>query len=236
MSHELRTPLNAILNFTRFLSKERYGSLTSRQIELQQRVLANGEHLLGLINDFLDLAKIEAGRIDLAREMVTLEPILRGVLATTVGLTRDKGIILTLDIPEVLPAVYADKTRIRQVLLNLLSNAAKFTDQGEITLSAAPADGGMLRITVKDTGIGIALEDQMVVFEEFRQVQGGLDRSYEGTGLGLAISKRLVEMHGGQMWLESALGSGTTFSFTLPCAIPAQAGSLQEESHDATPE
>jgi signal transduction histidine kinase/DNA-binding response OmpR family regulator len=215
MSHELRTPLNAIINFTDFLGAARYGTLTERQQELQQRVLNNAEHLLGLINDILDLAKIEAGRMELFREPTDLLQMLRGVMATTMGLTKDKGLALDLELPDELPAVDADKTRIRQVLLNLLSNAAKFTEQGGITVRAIPVDG-VVRISVQDTGIGIAPEHQHLVFEEFRQIDGELTRQHQGTGLGMPISKRLVEMHGGQMWLESSQGVGTTFYFTIP--------------------
>jgi CheY-like chemotaxis protein len=215
MSHELRTPLNAIMNFTRFMSKERYGSLTERQQELQQRVLFNADHLLGLINDILDLAKIEAGHMDLMREETDLTPLLQGVMSTTVGLTKDKGLALETDIAEDLPPVFIDKTRIRQVLLNLLSNAAKFTDAGSITLSAQP-NNGFVTIAVCDTGIGIPFDQQRLVFEEFRQVQGDLSRSYQGTGLGLPISRRLVELHGGTMWLTSEPGHGSVFSFTVP--------------------
>lgn len=215
MSHELRTPLNAILNFTRFLSKERYGVLTLRQQELQQRVISNAEHLLGLINDILDLAKIESGRIELFYEEVDLVPVLQGVMATAIGLTKDKDISLSLETPDELPLVHVDKTRIRQVLLNLLSNAAKFTRQGNITVRANVV-GETVEIAVQDTGIGIALEHQMLIFEEFRQVQDDLQREHQGTGLGLPISKRLIEMHGGQLWVKSSLGAGSTFTFSLP--------------------
>jgi signal transduction histidine kinase/CheY-like chemotaxis protein len=217
MSHELRTPLNAIMNFTRFMSKERYGPLTVRQQELQQRVLANADHLLGLINDVLDLAKIEAGRMDLLLEPTDLLPLLQGVMSTTVGLTRDKPIALISDVPDNLPTLLIDKTRVRQVLLNLLSNAAKFTEQGSITLRVTLA-GGVVQLAVQDTGIGIPANQQSLVFEEFRQIEGELSRSYQGTGLGLPISRRLVELHGGRMWLESVPGQGSTFSFTLPLA------------------
>ncbi|MBX0330561.1 AAA family ATPase [Oscillochloris sp. ZM17-4] len=217
MSHELRTPLNAILNFTRFLSKERYGTLSERQVELQQRVLVNAEHLLGLINDILDLSKIEAGKIDLHRDEVAVLPLLHGVMATAIGLTKDKELRLDLIAPEALPTVRIDKTRIRQVLLNLLSNAAKFTQQGGITVRAS-SDGQMLQVDVQDTGAGIAPEHQTLVFEEFRQIQDDSQPEQQGTGLGLPISKRLVEMHGGHLWLESTPGVGSTFSFTLPLA------------------
>ncbi len=228
MSHELRTPLNAILNFTRFLSKERYGSLTTRQQDLQQRVLSNAEHLLGLINDILDLAKIESGRIELFPEQVDLIPVLQGVMATAVGLTKDKGLMLNLDTPDELPLVQVDKTRIRQVLLNLLSNAAKFTEQGGITVRALLTDDQMIRIEVADTGIGIDPHHQAMVFEEFRQVQNDLQREYQGTGLGLPISRRLVEMHGGTMSIKSTPGQGSTFSFTLPIAPLVQPDSVPD--------
>jgi signal transduction histidine kinase/DNA-binding response OmpR family regulator len=215
MSHELRTPLNAIINFTKFLSKERYGELSPRQQELQSRVLANADHLLGLINDILDLSKIEAGRMDLFREITNVSPIIQGVLSTAVGLTKDKDIVLEAEVPDALPDVDIDRTRIRQVLLNLLSNAAKFTEHGSITVRAAVA-GRMVQIDVQDTGIGIAPEHHELVFEEFRQVEDEFTRGYQGTGLGLPICKRLVEMHGGAIWLESTPGVGSTFSFTIP--------------------
>jgi signal transduction histidine kinase len=217
MSHELRTPLNAILNFTRFLDKERYGALTERQQELQQRVLANSEHLLGLINDILDLSKIEIGKFDLVYEQIDLAPILHSVAATAAGLTRNRGLALTLDCPPTLPPVLADKTRIRQVLLNLISNATKFTNAGVITISAAVA-GDTIRIAVQDTGIGIAPEHYELIFDEFRQLQSSPQGEHQGSGLGLAISRRLVEMHSGRLLVESAMGVGSTFSFTLPIA------------------
>ncbi len=216
MSHELRTPLNAIINFTEFLGEARYGPLTERQQNMQQRVIANGEHLLGLINDILDLAKIEAGRMDLFREPIDLTHMLRGVMATASGLTKDKGLDLELELSDELPTVNIDKTRIRQVLLNLLSNAAKFTEQGSITVRVVPTADGMVQLSVQDSGIGIAKEQQHLVFEEFRQVDGELTREHQGTGLGIPISKRLVEMHGGQLWLESEAGIGSTFFFTIP--------------------
>jgi signal transduction histidine kinase/DNA-binding LacI/PurR family transcriptional regulator len=222
MSHELRTPLNAILNFTRFLNKESYGPLTARQTDLQERILTNADHLLALLNDILDLSKIEAGRMDLFLEETALAPILRGVLATMVSLTKDKGLSLTSEGADTLPLVTIDKTRIRQVLLNLLANAVKFTDQGGIRVRAAPADDGMICISVTDSGMGIATEHQALVFEEFRQVEDALHQQ-QGTGLGLPISKRLVELHGGRLWLESRPGEGSTFSFTVPISPAAPA-------------
>ncbi|HEY1012337.1 MAG TPA: response regulator [Herpetosiphonaceae bacterium] len=217
MSHELRTPLNAIINFTSFLP--RYGEFNERQSDLQQRVVSNARHLLGLINDILDLSKIESGRMELHREPMNLHHILYGVMSTATVLTREKGLSLTLEAPEQLPPVSVDAGRIRQVLLNLLANAAKFTQQGGITVRVSV--GEELLVAVADTGIGVAPEHFDLIFGEFQQVQNDLTRSYEGTGLGLPISKRLVEMHGGRMWLESQPGAGSTFSFTLPLLPPA---------------
>lgn len=220
MSHELRTPLNAIINFAHFLGDPEYGPIADQQRMFQSRILYNGEHLLGLINDLLDLSKIEAGKMDLVSEAVELAPLFHGVMSTAIGLTKEKGLALDLDMSEGLPPVWIDKTRVRQVLLNLLSNAAKFTEQGTITLRASASDNGFVRISVQDSGIGIAAEHQQRVFEEFQQVQGDLNRTHQGTGLGLPISKRLIELHGGQIWLESVLGTGSTFSFTIPIAPP----------------
>lgn len=216
MSHELRTPLNAILNFTQFLADTEYGELNKQQQLFQSRVLYNSEYLLGLINDILDLSKIEAGRMELDRELTTLRPIFQGVMATAVGLTKEKQLTLSLKADEQLPEVWIDKMRVRQVLLNLISNAAKFTSQGSITLHARASTDGFVEVAIEDTGIGIAPEHQALVFDEFRQVQGQLSRSQEGTGLGLPISKRLIELHGGRMWLTSTPGVGSTFFFTLP--------------------
>ncbi|HEY1017047.1 MAG TPA: ATP-binding protein, partial [Herpetosiphonaceae bacterium] len=216
MSHELRTPLNAIINFTAFL--ERFGEFNERQHELKDRVLANSEHLLGLINDILDLSKIESGRMELIYEPTDLRPILHSVMATAAGLTKDKGLELISELPQELPHVQIDKVRIRQVVLNLISNAVKFTEEGTITLSADVVDDKTLRVAVRDTGIGIAPENQHLVFEEFQQVGHIMNRTQQGTGLGLPISKRLVEMHGGQLTMESVPGQGSIFAFTLPIA------------------
>jgi len=221
MSHELRTPLNAIINFAHFLGDPEYGPIADQQRMFQSRILYNGEHLLGLINDLLDLSKIEAGMMDLACEAVELAPLFHGVMSTALGLTKEKGLALDLDMPESLPLVWIDKTRVRQVLLNLLSNAVKFTDQGGITLRARVGAAGFVHISVRDSGFGIAPEHQARVFEEFQQVQGDLNRAHQGTGLGLPISKRLIELHGGQIWLESAPGAGSTFWFTIPIAPTA---------------
>jgi signal transduction histidine kinase/DNA-binding LacI/PurR family transcriptional regulator len=226
MSHELRTPLNAIRNFARFLNKEAYGPLTARQTDLQQRILTNADHLLTVLNDILDLSKIEAGRMDLVVEQTALAPILHGVLATIGGLAKDKGLNLSLEVADALPLVMIDKTRIRQVLLNLLANAVKFTEQGGITVRATPTDDGMVCIRVTDSGPGIASAHQALVFEEFRQVEDA-QRLQQGSGLGLPISKRLVELHGGRLWLESTAGEGATFAFTLPISPAAPAAAVR---------
>jgi signal transduction histidine kinase/CheY-like chemotaxis protein len=248
MSHELRTPLNAILNFADFLGDMEYGPVNEQQKMFQSRILYNGEHLLGLINDILDLSKIEAGKVELIREPADLHPLFHGVMATAVGLTKDKGLTLDLEADEQLPPVLIDRTRIRQVLLNLLSNAAKFTELGGITVrayvdhrppttdhqpqtssagdeqldergtSVVGRQSSVVVIEVQDTGIGIAPEYQARVFEEFQQVQDDYNRRHQGSGLGLPISKRLIELHGGQIWLDSTPGVGSTFTFTLPIA------------------
>jgi signal transduction histidine kinase len=215
MSHELRTPLNAVINFTRIVTDGHVGPVTPPQVEYLGYVHDAGQHLLGLINDILDLAKIEAGKMDLRREPTMLEPILRGVMSTAVGLTREKGLDLFQDIAPNLPMLNIDGTRIRQVLLNLLSNAAKFTPNGSITLRAE-RERQQVVISVRDTGIGIEAEDIPKVFEEFRQIDGSLQRTESGTGLGMPISKRFVQLHGGDMWIESAVGAGTTVYFSLP--------------------
>jgi signal transduction histidine kinase len=235
MSHELRTPLNAIINFAHFLGDSEYGPISDQQQMFQRRILFNGQHLLGLINDILDLAKIEAGKLDLNPQAAELKPLLQGVMLTAAGLTGEKALPLDLDLAEDLPAVWIDQPRIRQVLLNLLSNAAKFTERGHITLRARAGNGGFVQVSVQDSGLGIAPEHQERVFEEFQQVQGDLHRAHQGTGLGLPISKRLVELHGGRMWLESASGAGSTFSFTLPIAELARQALPERRAADVLP-
>jgi len=216
MSHELRTPLNSIINFAYLLSMGSEGPLNPDQEDLINRIAEAGRHLLNLINDFLDLAKIEAGRLELYIEEVHLPPLIDDVLSTAAGLLRGKPVELRCEIAQPLPSVRADRTRIRQVLLNLLSNAAKFTESGHITLRAS-AGNGWVTLSVADSGIGMAPEDIPRAFADFVQLDGGLARRAGGTGLGLPISKRFVEMHGGRIWAESQPGRGSTFYFTLPC-------------------
>jgi predicted ATPase/signal transduction histidine kinase/CheY-like chemotaxis protein/tRNA A-37 threonylcarbamoyl transferase component Bud32 len=218
MSHELRTPLNSIINFTLILSTGRRGPLNEGQLDFLNRVLQSGEHLLGLINDILDLSKIEAGRMELYKETIDLAEVVPNVLETAAGLTKGRSIILREEIAPDLPPIEGDRTRIRQILLNLLSNAAKFTEQGSITVRVTQEDHELV-VQVVDTGIGIAAEHLGEIFEEFRQVEGASNRRYEGTGLGLTIVRRLVELHNGRIWVESTPGVGSTFSFSLPIAV-----------------
>jgi signal transduction histidine kinase/CheY-like chemotaxis protein len=227
MSHELRTPLNSIINFTRIISTGARGPVTPEQLDYLNRVRQSGEHLLGLINDILDLSKIEAGQMELFRESFQIGDLIQSVLATASGLVKEKPIQLRSEIAPDLPPVYADRTRVRQVLLNLLSNAAKFTDAGTITVRAERCNGEIV-IHVSDTGIGIAPDHLEKIFEAFRQLDNASNRRYEGTGLGLAICRRLVDLHGGRLWVESTVGVGSTFSFSLPLTAAPQSASLPE--------
>jgi len=220
MSHELRTPLNAILSFGYYLDQE--GPLNAAQADLQQRLLSNAGHLLTLLNDVLDLAKVEAGHLVLQRRAVDVIALLQSVRPTAVGLTLDKGLEIQLDLPSALPPVWIDPVRIRQVLLNLLSNAVKYTDRGLIAIRAARLDPEFVVVAVQDTGIGIAAEHHARIFETFQQVRDGEGRFVRGTGLGLPISRQLIGLHGGRLWVESSPGSGSTFHFTLPILLDGE--------------
>lgn len=215
MSHELRTPLNAVINFAYLLSMGVEGQLTTGQADMINRIQDAGRHLLGVVNDILDLAKIESGRIEIFLENVLLQEVVKGVLSTASGLVKGRPIELRQEIPADLPAIKADRGRIRQVLLNLVSNAAKFTEEGHITVCAW-GDDNWVTISVQDTGIGMATEDIPKAFAEFVQLDGGLTRRVGGTGLGLAISQKFVEMHGGHIWAESTVGQGSIFYVQLP--------------------
>ncbi len=234
ISHELRTPLNAILGFSTIMIDEMDGPITPMQREDLRTIHQNGRYLLSMIDDLLDLARIEAGRLDLEREPVDIVALARNVVETTQGLVVGRPVTLHVEAPTSVPAAYADAAKTRQILLNLLSNAAKFTEQGYITVHIRPsvlsngaADDltepvSMLRISVRDTGIGIPPEELSSVFDEFRQVHGRRSGA-AGSGLGLAIARRLVEAHGGQIWAESVVNQGSTFTFTLPTTITASA-------------
>jgi signal transduction histidine kinase len=215
MSHELRTPLNAIIGFSQVLREEMFGPVNEKQAEYLDDIVSSGNHLLSLINDVLDLSKVEAGQVELEVRPFSLRAALeRGVVMVREQATEEEVQVELSAGPEV-DVVEGDERRIKQVIFNLLSNAVKFTPAGgEIDVSAKRVNGEV-RVSVADTGPGIAPGDHERVFEEFQQTDAGLER-LEGTGLGLALSKRLVELHGGRIWLESELGKGSTFVFTLP--------------------
>ncbi len=215
MSHELRTPLNAILGFSQVLREEMVGTVNEKQAEYLDDILSSGNHLLSLINDVLDLSKVEAGQVELEVESFSLRDALeRGVVMVRERAMQD-GVQVELAADPEVDVVEGDERRIKQVIFNLLSNAVKFTPAGGAVDVGSSRVNGEVRISVADTGPGIAPEDHERIFEEFQQSRAGLDQR-EGTGLGLALSKRLVELHGGRIWLESELGKGSTFVFTLP--------------------
>ncbi|HET6373821.1 MAG TPA: GAF domain-containing protein [Candidatus Polarisedimenticolia bacterium] len=218
MSHELRTPLNAVIGFSEVLLQRMFGELNAKQDEYLKDIYASGQHLLSLINDILDLSKIEAGRMELAPAPFHLPTALENAVTLVKGRAARHGITLELDLDPRLGELVGDERKVKQVLLNLLSNAVKFTPEGgRITVKAGRRDGGV-EIAVTDTGIGIAPDDQAAIFEEFRQVGSDEARKQEGTGLGLTLAKKFIELHGGRIWVESTLGRGSTFTFTLPVA------------------
>jgi signal transduction histidine kinase len=215
MSHELRTPLNAIIGFSEVLAEGMFGEINEKQTEYLRDILESGEHLLSLINDILDLSKIEAGRMELEPMDFDLPSAVENALILVRERASRRGVTLERTIDERVGMIRADERKVKQVLLNLLSNALKFTPEGgRIDVRAAVTDG-MAEISVVDTGIGIAPEDQNAVFEEFRQV-GTAAKKVEGTGLGLALSRKFIELHGGRIWVKSQVGAGSTFTFTLP--------------------
>jgi signal transduction histidine kinase/CheY-like chemotaxis protein len=217
MSHELRTPLNAVLGFSEVLLEQMFGEINERQEEYLRDIHGSGTHLLALLNEILDLSKVEAGRMDLEYASFELEP----VLDEAVGLMRERAVAHAIDLrTEVGPGVdtvYADRLRLKQVLVNLISNAVKFTGDGGSVVVRADLDGAELTITVADTGIGVPVEDQERIFESFHQGGRGAAQE-EGTGLGLTLSRRIVELLGGRMWLESEVGVGSTFGFSVRVA------------------
>jgi signal transduction histidine kinase len=215
MSHELRTPLNAIIGFSEVMSEGMFGELNEKQQEYSQDIHASGQHLLSLINDILDLSKIEAGRMELEITEFHLPTAIENALTLVRERAGRREIALEIHIDERLGHIEADERKIRQVVLNLLSNAIKFTPEGgRIDVRARPSDGS-LELSVTDTGIGIAPEDHEAVFEEFRQV-GRSDKKAEGTGLGLTLCRKFIELHGGRIWVKSEVGHGSTFTFTIP--------------------
>ena len=219
MSHELRTPLNSIIGFSKIMLKGLNGPLTELQQDDLQTIHDSGQHLLGIISNILDLSKIEAGYVQLERQALDLCPLLEESMSALRLLVREKPIRTVLDVPAPLPPIWGDGTRVRQILLNLVSNAAKFTQAGEVRV-AAVASSQWVTISVRDTGIGIPADQYGAIFEEFTQVDNSYARQYEGTGLGLPITKKLVELHGGHIWVISQPHQGSTFSLTLPLANP----------------
>jgi signal transduction histidine kinase len=216
MSHELRTPLNAIIGFSEVLGERLFGELNEKQAEYTEDILTSGRHLLSLINEILDLSKVEAGRMEL--ELATFDLPLAIDNARTFVRERATrhGITLAVTIDERLGDFVGDERKIKQILLNLLSNAVKFTPEGGRIVINARQTNGEVEISVTDTGIGIAPEDQPKIFEEFRQVGSDYVHKVEGTGLGLTLAKKFVELHGGKIWVESSVGRGSKFTFTLP--------------------
>jgi len=221
MSHELRTPLNAILGYTELMADGAYGEPSEKMLGILKRLEANGRHLLGLINDVLDLSKIEAGQLMLELSDYSVQDIAQTVRSTLEPLAADKKLAFKLELAPELPAGHGDGRRLTQVLINLVGNAIKFTDAGEIAIKAE-ANNGSFHVSVRDTGPGISAADQAKLFQEFQQTDNTITRKKGGTGLGLAISKRIIEMHGGKIWIDSTIGQGSTFTFTIPIRVERQ--------------
>jgi GAF domain-containing protein len=221
MSHELRTPLNAILGYTELMADGIYGELPEKTMGVLKRLESNGRHLLGLINDVLDLSKIEAGQLTLELSDYSLEDIAQTVRSTLEPLAADKKLAFKIEVAPKLPPGHGDGRRLTQVVINLVGNAIKFTDTGEVVIKATATDGSF-HLSVCDTGPGISAANQAKLFQEFQQADNAVTRKKGGTGLGLAISKRIIEMHGGKIWVESQLGQGSTFAFTLPITVAQQ--------------
>jgi signal transduction histidine kinase/CheY-like chemotaxis protein len=237
MSHELRTPLNSIIGFSRVILKGIDGPINETQKQDLSAIYNSGQHLLTLINNILDLSKIEAGKMDLQISEINIADLVNSVMSTAVGLVKDKNIRLHQEIPPDMPLVRADQTRVRQILLNFVSNAAKFTEEGTITVASMqvtnPAGKSEVMVTITDTGTGIAAEDQDKLFQPFSQVDDSPTRKTGGTGLGLSICRSMVEMHGGRIGLlHSEVGKGSTFYFTLPIALvePTPVDPIQESN------
>jgi signal transduction histidine kinase len=216
MSHELRTPLNAVIGFSEALLEKMFGELNAKQEDYLRDIHSSGRHLLSLINDILDLSKIEAGRMELELSEFSVPMALKNAIALVRGRAQTHGIALKLRVDPKLEEIRADERKFKQIVVNLLSNAVKFTPDGGHVDVHARKNGNSIKVSVKDDGIGIAAKDQAALFEAFRQVGGDYTAKREGTGLGLALTRRFVELHGGKILLESKPGKGSTFTFTLP--------------------
>ena len=221
MSHELRTPLNAILGYTELMADGAYGEPSEKMMGVLKRLESNGKHLLGLINDVLDLSKIEAGQLVLELSDYSVQDIAQTVRSTLEPLAADKKLAFKVEVAPQLPPGRGDGRRLTQVLINLVGNAIKFTDAGEVAIKAE-ANNGSFHVSVRDTGPGISAADQSKLFQEFQQADNAITKKKGGTGLGLAISKRIIEMHGGKIWVELQPGQGSTFAFTLPVVVEHQ--------------
>jgi signal transduction histidine kinase len=221
MSHELRTPLNAILGYTELILDNIYGAVPEKIQEVIERLEKNGRHLLNLINDVLDLSKIEAGRLTLSLNEYSMEEVIKTVSTSVEALVAEKNLELKVEVPKDLTIGKGDEQRIAQVMLNLLGNAIKFTDEGEVKVEVKVANETFL-VSVHDTGPGITEADQQNIFDEFHQADGSSTRKKGGTGLGLSISKKIIDMHGGRIWMESTLGKGSIFRFTVPIRVEKQ--------------
>jgi signal transduction histidine kinase len=217
MSHELRTPINVMLGYTALMREKIYGELSNQQDEALAKVYTTSQHLLELINDILDLSKIEAGKMPVHIEKVSLEALINELSETIDPMIRNRGLSYATDVQPDMPTLQTDRTKLKQILLNLLSNAIKFTHSGTVSVIAQLAPGGEhVRITVKDTGIGIKAEHLDMIFEDFRQIDQSRTREYGGTGLGLSITKKLLTLLGGVISVESTYGMGSSFTLDLP--------------------
>jgi signal transduction histidine kinase len=232
MSHELRTPLNAVIGFSEVLQDRLFGELNDKQADYVADIHSSGRHLLALINDILDLSKIEAGRMELQVTAFALSDVLENAVALARERATRQGISLSLEVDPSVGVIEADERKLKQVLFNLLTNALKFTAGGGHVEVSARGDGDEVVVSVRDDGVGIAQADQVRIFEEFQQV--GQSQLQEGTGLGLALSRRFVELHGGRIWVESEPGKGSTFTFTLPRTQSPRIGA--DGDHLASPE
>jgi signal transduction histidine kinase len=223
MSHELRTPLAAMLGYAELLKEGIYGTLPEKSTPIVARIQSNGKHLLGLINTVLDISKIEAGQFKLNLAEYALGNVVETVRVATESLAAGKKLAFKTDVARNLPCGFGDEQRLTQVLLNLVGNAIKFTDAGEVRITAA-ATNGHFALSVSDTGPGIPPEERDRIFEKFHQIDSSITKAKGGTGLGLAIAKQIVEMHGGRIWVESTLGQGSTFRMGLPVRATAVVG------------
>jgi signal transduction histidine kinase len=223
MSHELRTPLNAILGYAELILDDIYGQTNKKMRTVLERLQSNGRHLLGLINDVLDLSKIEAGQLTLSLEDYSMKDVVHGVVSAVEPLAAEKRLTFKAEVAPGLPTGCGDERRLSQVLLNLVGNAIKFTDAGEVAIHASVTNGAFT-VAVCDTGPGISVADRTKIFEEFQQADSSITKKKGGTGLGLSIAKRIIEMHGGRIWVESEPGKGSKFQFTVPVRVEARVG------------